>query len=228
VKVVCYALQDFTKEERQQLAVKSQSEMPKFGSAARQKVIQEMHQRMLDLQAASVAARSSSPSVVPASDAAALQSDVPGASEDGKSDQSSSRSSQGSKQQQQQQSSLSPSGDPAVLSDTDSSDQHLLPAAGSPNTTAVKSMGTAAAALQQQQQQQLDRTLPLGVEGPQWQQQQQQQLLHLQRGRAPSWAGDSPAGDRGLTFLAVVLAVAIAGMLFKKVMTAMAGYRLMV
>lgn len=53
------------------------------------------------------------------------------------------------------------------------------------------------------------------------------QTLQLQRALA---AGSRPGdlGDKGLTFLAVVLSVAIAAVLLKKVMTAMSGYRLFV
>ena len=51
-------LQDYTKEERRKLAVKARKEAPAFGSAERQRVVDEMHSRMverLDADAATAA-----------------------------------------------------------------------------------------------------------------------------------------------------------------------------
>lgn len=47
-------MQDFTKDERKVLAAKAHNEPPTFGSAERQRVIDDMHQRMLKRMAAAV------------------------------------------------------------------------------------------------------------------------------------------------------------------------------
>lgn len=48
---------DYSKEERKSLALKSRAEVPKFGSAERQKVLEELHNRMMDLQEESGSAK---------------------------------------------------------------------------------------------------------------------------------------------------------------------------
>ncbi|KAJ9525969.1 hypothetical protein QJQ45_009351 [Haematococcus lacustris] len=44
-----YPFKDYTKEERRALAIKSRTTIPKFGSAERQRITDEMHARMLAL-----------------------------------------------------------------------------------------------------------------------------------------------------------------------------------
>lgn len=48
------ALQDFSKEEKRNLAVESRKAPPKYGSEAKQQIINNLHARMLAAQQASV------------------------------------------------------------------------------------------------------------------------------------------------------------------------------
>ncbi|GFR40410.1 hypothetical protein Agub_g984 [Astrephomene gubernaculifera] len=50
-------LQDFPKEERRLLAARSRAEVPRFGSAERQRVIDDMHARMLAMPGSAAAAQ---------------------------------------------------------------------------------------------------------------------------------------------------------------------------
>jgi predicted metal-binding protein len=50
-------LQDYSKEERRDLAQKSRAQLPSFGNAERQAVTNAAHQRMLDREAVSSSAR---------------------------------------------------------------------------------------------------------------------------------------------------------------------------
>ncbi|WIA18651.1 hypothetical protein OEZ85_003356 [Tetradesmus obliquus] len=241
---------DFTKDERQQLAVKSRTEVPKFGSAARQKVINEMHQRMLTLQQQQEESSSSKAAGAAAAAASPAGADAAPAAAAAGSDQ------EGSKQQQQQQDNMQAMQEhPAAvqqqqLQDAVSSSRQdnnkasiaaaaaggkkpaaAAAAAGAAATAAaspaipVASAPAAAAAA--------PAAAPAVASAP---------LGHpvyvAARAGSPATAaagggavgsrpGELPA-DRGLTFLAVVLSVAIAAMLLKKVMTAMGGYRLLV
>lgn len=53
-------LQDYTKEERRKLALKARREAPAFGSAERQRVVDEMHCRMVERLEADAATASGS------------------------------------------------------------------------------------------------------------------------------------------------------------------------
>jgi len=232
--------QDFTKEERMQLAVKSRTDIPKFGSAARQKVINDMHTRFMELQQSLAAAAASSSgsngsSPAKATPAAAAVRDV----------QSPSRASvdQGvagaaaaaaaaaagaavaspdsSKQQEQQpvfslqqqqqqrvsQVSLGGSSDqlPPLLRSTNSGSN------GGSNSPPAATAGAAPVGQQQQQQQQVVAAM-------------QQQQVMAAAALGPGAVSDMP-GDRGLTFLIVVLSVAIVAMLLKKVVVAFGDIR---
>jgi hypothetical protein len=206
--IVLIYLQDFTKEERQALALKSQSDPPKFGSPARQKVIDEMHQRMLQLlqQRASSSTSSSSRSqkdvgvaLVEAAPTAAAAAAAGSLSEGRQfSDDI------GSRQQQQQ--------------------------AGTASATEVAKEATAFGS-DLGHTDQTNKGLPLQNEV---QQQQHSSATAAARTVQATAAGSSPelpftaaaasAGqpytetpaDKGLTFLASVLVVAIVALLFKK------------
>lgn len=217
-------LQDFTKDERKQLAVKSRTEVPKFGSAARQKVINDMHQRMLELQqqAPASSSSSSSPSKVkeaapagpPTSAVAPLGRTVsidatPTGARD--SDQDTNKQQQVQQQQEVLQPQVVQQGQqpaPEVQQQQTSSSVQVSPSSNS--NSSMQSVTKQPAAVQYQQASPPNQ-------------------LQLQRAAMVA-AGSRPGdlGDKGLTFLALVLSVAIAAMLLKKVMTAMGGYRLFV
>jgi hypothetical protein len=216
-------VQDFTKEERMQLAVKSRTDVPKFGSAARQKVISDMHTRFIELQASLAAAGSSSGSNAPAAAAPAAAApaarDVQsppklsldqGVTQPDGSTQQQQQQPVCSLQQQQQQQGTPPQSPQVSAGGSAELVSHLHPRSGSSS-----SVTPAAAAVSPQQQQ-----LPVLLRH---QQQQQQRVVMA----APGLAGgvsDGPA-DRGLTFLIVVLSVAIAAMLLKKVIVAFGDVR---
>uniref|UniRef100_A0A383WFP1 UBC core domain-containing protein n=1 Tax=Tetradesmus obliquus TaxID=3088 RepID=A0A383WFP1_TETOB len=245
---------DFTKDERQQLAVKSRTEVPKFGSAARQKVINEMHQRMLTLQQQQEESSSSK-----AAGAAAAAAASPAGADSAPAAAAAGSDQEGSKQQQQQQQDnmQAMQEHPAAvqqqqLQDAVSSSRQdnnkasiaaaaaggkkpaaaaaagaAATAAASPATPVASAPAAAAAAAAAPAAAPAVAAAPLG-----------HPVYVAARAGSPATAaagggavgsrpGELPA-DRGLTFLAVVLSVAIAAMLLKKVMTAMGGYRLLV
>lgn len=223
----CPCLQDFTKDERKQLALKSRTDIPKFGSAARQKVISDMHERMLELQQ-QAATSSSSRSPAKAADAdlaAPVAPQTPAAaplvrapSTDVVPRDANGHDQDSSKCQQQDQAAsgkaaAKPPQQRPKQQGAASSDLHNSSKDSNAQPPSAASPGGAAAVMQQQQP-------PAAVI---------QQLEQLQRAGIVA-AGSRPGdlGDRGLTFLAVVLSVAIAAMLLKKVMTAVGGYRLYV
>lgn len=225
-------MQDYTTEERTQLAAKSLTDVPKFGSPARQKVVHDMHARMLELQRAAAAAGSSSSggakqgspaaaaaasaaTAVAAAGSAAAPADpdadaVPSGRDSAASDQRSS-TPLSSKQ------ALPPGSPDTAGSDTSSSDQQQRQAPQLPASSGAASPQPLAAPVSAPTAHVQMHAAPALL-------QQQQRLLAATQGSLP---GDM-AGDRGLTFLVVVLSVAIVAMLFRKVMTAMSGYRLMV
>jgi hypothetical protein len=222
--------QDFTKEERMQLAAKSRADVPKFGSAGRQKVIQEMHTRFLQQQAALAAAGASSSKGASASSkdgkdssaagaGAAAAQDVQAAAQDqgvgGVQQDSSSNSSNGKPQQQQheqQQPQLEP-----VFSRHEPQQQQLQ----QPRSPQVSAGGSA------ELMSHLQHRAPAAA-APHHMQQQQQVFQQARMMGAPALGpgavSDLP-GDRGLTFLIVVLSVAIAAMLLKKVVVAFGDVR---
>lgn len=214
-----------------QLAAKSRTDIPKFGSAGRQKVIQEMHARFVQQQAAlaSAGASSSKGSSKDSNPAAAgAEQDVQppakavqdqgvgGVQQDGSSGEGTPQ------QQHEQQPQLQP-----VFS-RHAPQQQLLQQQWSPQVSAGGSAelmshlqhSTAAAAPQEvaAQHMQQQQQVPL-----QFQQQHQARMLGAPA-LGPGAVSDLP-GDRGLTFLIVVLSVAIAAMLLKKVVVAFGDVR---
>eukprot|EP00878_Enallax_costatus_P014571 GHUV01015242.1.p1 GENE.GHUV01015242.1~~GHUV01015242.1.p1 ORF type:complete len:233 (+),score=129.87 GHUV01015242.1:172-870(+) len=225
---VALCRQDFTKDERKQLAIKSRTEVPKFGSPARQKVINDMHQRMLELQQQAAAASSSSNSkesatadaaapVAPATPAAVPL--VRTVSSDTCADAAYSSDQDSSKQHQQrklaQQQHKQPTCTQPSLKQDQQQQQQVI--AGSSTLDSHKAVQDAAKQAS---------SAPAAVPQAAVANQQHLQLQHA----AVLAAGSRPSdmGDKGLAFLAVVLSVAIAAMLLKKVMTAMGGYGLFV
>jgi hypothetical protein len=196
-------LQDFTKEERVQLAAKSRAEPPKFGSAGRQKVIDDMHARFLEVQrkaaAAAAGAGSSSSASSPNGKAVAAAAGAAVAAVG----------------------APRPSDDAAAV-DQGAAGAQLPSNAGNSNS---------------EPQQQRDVFRLSESSRAQQQQAPQVQQVHAQVQAPPllvgagsggggvgvaSVPGELP-GDRGLTFLAVVLSVAIVAMLLKKFILAIGG-----
>eukprot|EP00879_Flechtneria_rotunda_P009371 GHRR01009811.1.p1 GENE.GHRR01009811.1~~GHRR01009811.1.p1 ORF type:complete len:303 (+),score=158.60 GHRR01009811.1:678-1586(+) len=247
---------DFTKDERKQLAAKSHTEVPKFGSAARQIVINNLHQRMLKLQAQAAAGKAASASsgadssvqvsatAAPQATAVADIADV-AAGAKASSDQASqaAKSKADSSQEYnvawqtlqqlgsnglQQHSQAKPDAGTDSMDSQQWQDKYRGAAISSQPTVrsiALQAAPTAAAPAVEAQLYVPDMAITAAgaaavVAGRQ---------LHAARA---SVAGNSQIGelpsDRGLTFLIVVLSVAIAAVLLKKVMTAMGHYRIMV
>lgn len=233
-------LQDFTKEERQQLAVKSRTEVPKFGSPARQKVINEMHQRMLELQQEAAASSNvAGQTAAQPTAAAAAGADRPvtsatsaaaGSDEDNSKQQGVQHQAALQLQQQQPEhdaydSDTAPVQDNhrGAARDTAAKKPAATAAAGAP-IQATPAPATAAAAAGVPAHASVAAAAAAAVPALAA---QQMQLVRAGAAVGSSRPGELP-GDRGLTFLIVVLSVAIAAMLLKKVMTAMVGYRIMV
>jgi hypothetical protein len=219
VDTLCAALlvQDFTKEERKQLAAKSRTDIPKFGSAARQNVIQEMHARFIELQkllAAAGPSSSSSPAAAAAAvgDVQDVQSPAKVSLDQGSGEQQDGSSKPEQQQEQQQVFSLQQQqqqrcGSPQVSAGGTSELLSHLQNSGSSSAVAAS---PPASPIQQQQQQ-----MPM---------QFQQQHMMGAPALGPGAVSDLPA-DRGLTFLIVVLSVAIAAVLLKKVVVAFGDVR---
>ena len=196
-----FPLQDFTKEERQALALKSRTDPPKFGSPARQKVIDDMHQRMLQLMQQHQASSSSSSSPKPA--AAAPSEATPSVAAAAGSLAGSRQFSDdvGSRQQQEQQQQASAGSAAAagakqvaaVGSDLGETDQSLKGSATEGASQQHWSSSSAAAAVPAETRP--SAAAAAGSPGPAY--------------------TETPA-DKGLTFLASVLVVAIVALLFKK------------
>jgi hypothetical protein len=220
VDTLCAALlvQDFTKEERKQLAAKSRTDIPKFGSAARQNVIQEMHARFIELQK-SLAAAGPSSSSSPAAAAAVgdvhdVQSPAKVSLDQGSGEQQDGSSKPEQQQEQQQVFSLQQQqqqrcGSPQVSAGGTS--ELLSHFQNSGSSSAVAASPPASPIQQQQQQQQMPMQF-------------QQQHMMGAPALGPGAVSDLPA-DRGLTFLIVVLSVAIAAVLLKKVVVAFGDVR---
>lgn len=233
-------MQDFTKDERKQLAAKSCTEVPKFGSAARQKVINDMHQLMLELQqqaAAKNSSSSSSPSRAketapagPAAPAAVVlgrSASIDAAPTGlGSSDQDSQKRLQ-PQQQSLQQLQLQPrSQQVSTTGESKQFQQQQQAESASLQDTLGQNLTITTSSSSSSLQDYPKR--PAAAVSPQ----QQPSVISSQLQLQPSAmvaAGSRPGdlGDRGLTFLAVVLSVVIAAMLLKKVMSAMGGYRLL-
>lgn len=204
-----------------QLAVKSRTDMPKFGSAARQKVISDMHSRFIKLQEQLAAAGSSSSAgsssgSVPQSPAAAAAAapakeavvrDVLQAAGVASADQQvaaqDSRGTAGAQHPQQLQQPVF-----SLQQQQRGLTSPQVSAGGSSELMSHLHHRAGAQQQQQAQQQQLPAVL-----------QQQQQVAMAAPGLGHAGVSDLPA-DRGLTFLIVVLSVAIAAMLLKKVVVA--------
>eukprot|EP00877_Chromochloris_zofingiensis_P001444 jgi/Chrzof1/112/Cz01g03270.t1 len=181
-------MQDFTKDERQQLAAKSRTELPKFGSASRQKVIEELHQRMLALDKQAVA--SSSQNSLPAAPSSTMGCKP-----------SSCGTMDAAK---------------PVVNDSVHEHQH------------ADGEATVSINLQQQksstpsQQTGASKQCPARAEVPQQTMYSNQHMntAHIHNMQHQQLQATAPPGDKGLTFLALVLSVAIAAMLLKKIMYA--------
>ncbi|KAF6254292.1 ubiquitin-conjugating enzyme/RWD-like protein [Scenedesmus sp. NREL 46B-D3] len=190
---------DFTKDERQQLAVKSRAEVPKFGSAARQKVVSEMHQRMLQLQ------QQQQQHHIQAMQGAPVAVQHPWQREQDAVSSSMPDNNRGS------------TGNAAAAKKTPTA-----PTASAAATPAVPVVPAPAAAAAPAVGAAIGHPVYVAARAG-----SPVSAAAGGGGAVGSRPGELP-GDRGLTFLAVVLSVAIAAMLLKKVMTAMSGYRLLV
>jgi hypothetical protein len=220
---VWLCLQDFSKEERMQMAAKSRTDMPKFGSAARQKVISDMHTRFIKQQEQLAAAGSSSgagssSSSTPQSPAAAAAAAAAPAGEAVVRDVLQAAQVASADQQVAAQDSRGSTGaqHPQQLQQPVFSLQQQQRGLTSPQVSAggsselMSHLHHRAGAQQQQQQVQQQVQLPAVL---------QQQVAMTAPGLDHAGVSDLPA-DRGLTFLIVVLSVAIAAMLLKKVVVA--------
>jgi len=192
---------DFTKEERQALALKSRTDPPKFGSPARQTVIDEMHQRMLQLmQQHQASSSSSSPKPAGAAPSEATPSAAAAAGSLAGARQFSDDVGSRQQEQQQQQTSAGSAAAgakevAAVGSDLGQSDQSLKGSAREGVSQQQWSSSSAAAAAAGPVETRASAAAAAGSPGPAY--------------------TETPA-DKGLTFLASVLVVAIVALLFKK------------
>lgn len=207
-----------------QMAVKSRTDMPKFGSAARQKVIADMHSRFIKLQEQLAAAGSSSSTgsssgSAPQSPAAAAPAGAAAAAPAKESvvrDVLQPTEVASADQKVAVQDSRGTSGEQLKVQQPVFSLQQQQRGLTSPQVSAggsselMSHLHHRAGAQQQQSQQQQQAQAPAML---------QQQVAMTAPGLGHAGVSDLPA-DRGLTFLIVVLSVAIAAMLLKKVVVA--------
>lgn len=207
---------DFTKEERMQMAVKSRTDMPKFGSAARQKVIADMHSRFIKLQEQLAAAGSSSSTGSSSGSAPQSPAAAAPAKESVVRDVLQPTEVASADQKVAVQDSRGTSGEQLKVQQPVFSLQQQQRGLTSPQVSAggsselMSHLHHRAGAQQQQSQQQQQAQAPAML---------QQQVAMTAPGLGHAGVSDLPA-DRGLTFLIVVLSVAIAAMLLKKVVVA--------
>ncbi|KAI8475406.1 MAG: ubiquitin-conjugating enzyme/RWD-like protein [Monoraphidium minutum] len=218
---------DYTKEERQQLAAKSRVAPPKVASAARQRVVDGLHARMLELEVSGRVERGGGDgdgAEAPAAALARLRAEVEaargGGSGGGGVDDVGARGGgdqaapAAAKAGGGAGAEAAPSGRDAAAGAGVRGDQlegaaaaaAAAPAArrragaGAPEPAAAGAAGARA---------------PRGAAGAPG--------GTAARARARALQQQAAAGDRGLTLLAVVLSVAIAAMLLRKIATALGG-----
>lgn len=249
---------DYTKEERQQLAAKSRLEAPRLGSASRQKVVDDLHRRMLALQeAAAAAGPSAGPAEAPDAALRRLRAEVEAAHGAGSGSSSSGAAAGGAERRVSEGAGADvlarpgsdqlPSeggavaADAAAKLDAAAAGQREDLAAGAADQ-APAAAATAAGAPQLQQRrpaaapaasdsagwgasQGASRRLTVQERDRVWEQRVLEGMERQRRQQAQQQQqhDHAPPGDRGLTLLAVLLSVAIAVVLLRKIASALGG-----